>query len=75
MDDCLRPLIKLRSKETSRCSTILRLAETFVLCHELAHFLNGDLNDEKSYCALPLEAREEDMKKIRITKLNIRLTS
>jgi hypothetical protein len=48
------PLIKLAKREAAQASVILNLAEVFILCHELGHFLNGDLNDEKCYSALPL---------------------
>jgi hypothetical protein len=50
------PFIKLAEREASKASWMLTMAETFILCHELGHFFNGDLDDVTRYSALPLGA-------------------
>ena len=47
------PMVKLTREGSSRASTILKLAETFVHCHELGHFINGYLSDDSAYVVLP----------------------
>jgi len=47
------PMVKLSERASVEESFILNLAELFILCHELGHYLNGDLADESSYSALP----------------------
>jgi hypothetical protein len=47
------PLIKLTSEASGGVSFQLISSEIFILCHELGHYLNGDLSDERSYAALP----------------------
>ncbi|MER9295703.1 hypothetical protein NKI38_04250 [Mesorhizobium sp. M0621] len=47
------PFVKLSEKETLRASGILNFAETFILCHELGHFFNGDLDGGSHFTALP----------------------
>jgi hypothetical protein len=50
------PLIKVTSQEAARVGSIVKSAEAFIICHELGHFLNGDLDDETRYSAMPLGA-------------------
>jgi|GEM_PF-1244764 len=38
-------LVKLESSITARSGIALVVSEVFVICHELGHFLNGDLED------------------------------
>ena len=47
-------LIKFRagSKGSQAAATFLDSAESFVICHELAHFLNNDLDEESSFLEL-----------------------
>lgn len=47
------PLIKLSESANAQHSTLLTWAELFILCHELGHYLNGDLSDPSAFCALP----------------------
>src|SRR5262249_11668487 len=47
------PMIKLSDRASAEHSFLLNLAERFILCHELGHYLNGDLSDQSSYSALP----------------------
>ncbi len=50
------PMIKLSETASADHSLLLRLAELFILCHELGHYLNGDLTDQSAYTALPYDA-------------------
>jgi hypothetical protein len=45
-------LLKLNPSAIGRQSTLLHLSELFVVCHELGHFLNGDLENEELFCAV-----------------------
>jgi hypothetical protein len=47
------PLIKLTQKASATAALQLNASELFILCHELGHFLNGDLDNECLYSALP----------------------
>ena len=44
--------LKLQSSVAGRQSSLLHLSELFIVCHELGHFLNGDLEDEANFCAV-----------------------
>ena len=50
------PMIKLSDNAMIEHAFVLTLGELFVLCHELGHFLNGDLEDQSAYSALPHNA-------------------
>jgi hypothetical protein len=45
------PLIKLTQKASATAALQLNASELFILCHELGHFLNGDLDNECLYSA------------------------
>jgi len=47
------PMINLSDRAAAEHGFLLSLAELFILCHELGHYLNGDLVDLSSYSALP----------------------
>ena len=42
-------MIKLKDKALGIYSTTLHLSEAFVICHEIGHYLNGDLNETNSF--------------------------
>ncbi|MCK4824349.1 hypothetical protein KA005_51835 [bacterium] len=44
-------MIKLEPQATLRYGMILHYAEIFIMCHELGHFLNGDLQDNSYFSA------------------------
>lgn len=47
------PLIKLKESNESLGTVVhhLRMAELFIICHELGHFLNGDLDKDENFSA------------------------
>ncbi|QDV73641.1 hypothetical protein [Botrimarina mediterranea] len=45
-------MLKLHPSVAGRQSALLHLAELFIVCHELGHFLNGDLENETRFCAV-----------------------
>jgi len=45
-------MLKLDSSGVGRQSALLHLSELFIVCHELGHFLNGDLDDGSSFCCV-----------------------
>lgn len=46
------PMIKLTDEANASHSVQLELCEAFILCHELGHYLNGDLDDASAFSAL-----------------------
>jgi len=52
-------LIKFRagSKGSQAAATFLNSAESFVICHELGHLLNNDLDEESSFLELHNDSR------------------
>lgn len=46
------PMLKLTEELLGKHSQMLHLAEAFVFCHEIAHFLNGDLDDQGNFIIL-----------------------
>lgn len=49
------PLIKFDEQSQEEYSITLNIAEAFVLSHEIAHFLNGDLDDDDNFIQLGQE--------------------
>jgi hypothetical protein len=45
-------MLKLDRSVTGRQSALLHLSELFIICHELGHFLNGDLEDDTHFSAV-----------------------
>ncbi len=46
------PMLKLKEELLVKHSSLLHLGEVFVFCHEIAHFLNGDLDDQSNFISL-----------------------
>jgi hypothetical protein len=47
------PMVKVSDECLGTYSMALHLAEAFVVCHELGHYLNGDLNSNFGLASLP----------------------
>ncbi|MBI4187115.1 MAG: hypothetical protein HY530_06400 [Chloroflexi bacterium] len=45
-------MLKLNEELLVIHSNLLHLGEAFIFCHELAHFLNGDLDDQSNFVSL-----------------------
>lgn len=45
-------LIKLNEEASNSHSIILSFSEAFIICHELGHYLNGDLSNKDGYIPL-----------------------
>ncbi|MBA4020283.1 MAG: hypothetical protein C0483_24240 [Pirellula sp.] len=45
-------MLKLAPYVVGRQSSLLHLMELFIVCHELGHFLNGDLDNESDFCVV-----------------------
>jgi hypothetical protein len=43
------PMVKLSDRAMSEHSFVLHSAELFIVCHELGHYFNGDLDDQDAY--------------------------
>ena len=48
------PMIKLGGQSESTYGMALHLAEAFIVCHELGHYLNGDLDDKDCFTPIPV---------------------
>ena len=47
------PMVKVSDECLGIYSMALHIAEAFVVCHELGHYLNGDLNSDSGLASLP----------------------
>lgn len=47
------PMVKLSRQATAEHSLLLHLSELFTICHELGHYLNGDLEHDSWFSVLP----------------------
>lgn len=43
------PMVKLSDRAMAEHSFVLHHAELFIVCHELGHYFNGDLDDQDAY--------------------------